>query len=60
VRELKLPDIPDTESIWGSTGRDSRGHIWIGVSMRRFGTGAHLLEFDPKADIWQDHGSVID
>jgi hypothetical protein len=60
VRELKLPEIADAQSIWGSTGRDSRGHIWIGVSMGRYGTGAHLLELNPKTDTWIDHGSVID
>jgi len=60
VRELKLPTIPGAESIWGSTGRDSRGHIWIGVSTRRPGTGAHLLEFNPKTDSVKDYGSVID
>jgi hypothetical protein len=60
VRELKLPDIPGSKSVWGSTGRDSRGHIWIGVSMHGSGTGAHLLEYDPGRDTWTDHGSVID
>ena len=60
VRELKLPEIPEAESIWGATGRDTRGHIWIGVSTRRDGTGAHLLELDPKTDAWTDHGNVVD
>ena len=60
VRELRIRPIPDAESIWGSTGRDSRGHIWIGVSTRRRGTGAHLLEYDPKANFVIDHGSVLD
>jgi hypothetical protein len=59
VRELKLPEITEAESIWGATGRDTRGHIWIGVSTRQNGTGAHLLELDPKTDAWIDHGSVI-
>lgn len=60
VWEIKSPVIPDAESIWGSTGRDSRGHIWIGVSKRRHGTGAQLLELDPQANKWRDHGNVID
>jgi hypothetical protein len=60
VWEIKPPAIPEAESIWGATGRDSRGHIWIGVSTRRSGTGAHLLELDPKANLWKDHGSVLD
>lgn len=60
IRELRMRPIPDSESIWGSTGRDSRGHIWIGVSTRRSGTGAHLLEYDPKGNFLTDHGSVLD
>jgi len=60
VSELKLPDISGARSVWGATGRDTRGHIWIGVSMSGSRTGAHLLEYDPGCDLWTNHGSVID
>jgi len=34
VRELRLPEIPGATSVWGATGRDARGRIWVGVSTR--------------------------
>ncbi len=60
VRELSLPDLPDAKGIWGATGRDSEGHIWVGVSAESPGHSAHLLEFDPQAAAWHDRGSVLD
>jgi hypothetical protein len=60
VTELTLPPIPDGNGIWGATGRDSRGHIWVGVSAKSPGMSAHLFEYDPVAGTWRDHGSVVD
>lgn len=60
VRELPLPSFPDATSVWGATGRDFRGHIWVGVSASSPGMSAHLFEYDPEADAWQDRGSVVD
>jgi len=60
VQELALPDLPDGKGIWGATGRDSQGHIWVGVSADSPGHSAHLLEFDPQAATWHDRGSVLD
>ncbi len=30
VERLEIPDFPGAHAIWGGTGRDDRGHIWIG------------------------------
>ncbi len=60
VRELRQPMFENATSVWGSTGRDFRGHIWIGVSAKSGGMSAHLLEYEPGADIWHDRGSVTD
>jgi hypothetical protein len=60
IRELRPPSFEGATSIWGSTGRDQHGHIWVGVSSKSAGTSAHLLEYDPQADAWTDHGSVVD
>lgn len=60
VRELVLPTFDNATAIWGATGRDPRGHIWVGVSASSGGKSAHLFEYDPEADIWFDRGSVID
>ncbi len=32
VRELTVPPFEGANAIWGATGRDSSGGIWIGVS----------------------------
>src|SRR3954454_941692 len=29
---IDIPDFPGRWAIWGSTGRDNRGHLWFGVS----------------------------
>lgn len=58
VRRLEVPPFDDATSIWGSSGRDFRGHIWYGVSASSPGMSAHLLEYDPVADTWRDHGAV--
>lgn len=60
VRELVLPTFENATSVWGATGRDIRGHIWVGVSAMSAGKSAHLLEYDPDADAWRDRGAVID
>jgi hypothetical protein len=57
---LQAPDFPGAMSIWGSTGRDRRGHIWFGFSACCDGDSARLYEFDPHDDAWRDHGSVTD
>jgi hypothetical protein len=60
VRQLSVPPTQDATGIWGAFGRDPRGHIWVGVSASRNRMSAHLLEYDPVADTWRDHGSVVD
>ncbi len=60
VRELPLPAFDNAMSIWGAIGRDFRGRIWAGVSAASHGKSAHLFEFDPDADNWRDHGSVVE
>ena len=59
VRRLEVPAFDDATSVWGSSGRDFRGHIWVGASARSPGMSAHLFEYDPHADSWRDHGSVV-
>jgi hypothetical protein len=60
TRELAVPSFPDATSVWGATGRDPRGHIWVGVSASSPGMSAHLMEYDPNADAWRDHGAVVE
>jgi len=60
VRELSLPMFENATSIWGSSGRDLYGHIWIGVSAKAGGMSAHLLEYEPETNAWHERGSVTD
>lgn len=60
VRMLQAPDFPGATAIWGSTGRDRRGHVWFGFSASGNGGSARLYEFDPVSDTWRDHGAVVD
>ena len=60
VRELSVPPFADATSVWGATGRDARGNIWVGVSASTPGMSAHLLRYDPEADTWRDGGAVVE
>jgi len=60
VRVLDVPGFADANSIWGATGRDVEGRIWIGVSAKHPGGSAHLMQFDPRSDQWIDRGAVVD
>ena len=60
VREIALPPLPDGVCIWGATGRDRDGHIWVGVSADTPGGSATLLQFDPDTGAWHDRGTVVD
>ena len=56
--EISQTWFQGANSIWGASGRDDSGHIWFGVS----GSGqtpAHLYEYDPKLDMFTDHGDPV-
>jgi acid phosphatase (class A) len=57
--EIPLPSSFPAEAIWGSTGRDASGHIWVGVSTRGYGPSAHLLEYAPDTGKFRDRGDVV-
>lgn len=59
VVEIPLPNSLSAEAIWGATGRDACGHIWIGVSERGNGGSAHLFEYAPDSATLTDRGDVI-
>jgi hypothetical protein len=59
-RFIPLPDFPGAYAVWGATGRDRRGHIWVGISARDVSIpSAHLIEYDPDADVVHDRGDVV-
>jgi hypothetical protein len=59
VVEIPIPLFAGAEAIWGGTGRDSSGHIWIGVCARGDGGAAHLFEYVPETGKLVDHGDTV-
>ncbi len=60
VREVILPPFPSGDAVWGATGRDQRGHIWIGVTERQGDRSARLFELDPTTGELWTRGSVVE
>jgi len=60
TRVIEVPGFVDANSIWGATGRDATGRIWIGVSAKAPGGSAHLMQFDPVTNAWRDFGGVVE
>jgi hypothetical protein len=61
VTPLSVPSFPGAHALWGSTGQDSRGHIWFGVTTEGIPVpSAHLFEYDPDGGRMVDRGNVID
>ena len=58
-RVKEIPIEIRLDSIWGGTGRDVAGHIWVGASDRDAGGSAHLLEYAPESGTMIDHGDVV-
>jgi hypothetical protein len=61
VRVIAIPEFWGSYAIWGATGNDAKGHIWIGVTSNddRGSGSAHLFEFDPEAGVLTDRGNVV-
>jgi hypothetical protein len=60
VEVLKPPDYWGAYAIWGATGNDAQGHVWIGITSNDDSSAsAHLYEFDPDANTFADRGNVV-
>lgn len=60
VVRISVPEELGGKAIWGSTGRDSRGHIWFGLCMAgTLGASARLLEYDPDTGEIHARGDVL-
>jgi hypothetical protein len=58
---IPVPDFPGRWAIWGSSGRDHRGHLWFGVSANGVQPpSAHLFEYDPATSTMTDRGGVVE
>jgi hypothetical protein len=59
VESIPLPDFDGATAIWGATGRDTRGHIWFGISATPGQHSAHLYEYIPEKKELIDRGDVL-
>ncbi|HUY91159.1 MAG TPA: VanZ family protein [Pirellulales bacterium] len=58
---IELPTFAGAYAIWGASGRDDRGHIWLGVSAAGVEQpSAHLMELDPDSGAVFDRGDALD
>lgn len=60
VTSVPIPHFQGQHAIWGSSGVDSRGHVWFGVSAKyvQF-PSAHLFEYIPQTGETVDRGHVV-
>ena len=60
VRVITLPDFWGQYAIWGSSGVDANGRIWLGITSNDHGSGsAHLFRYDPATGEVTDTGDVV-
>lgn len=61
VRSIDLPTFHAAAAVWGSAGRDHRGHVYFGVSADGDDyLSAHLIEYDPATNRSTDRGGVVE
>lgn len=59
VENIVVPTPEHPEAIWGSTGRDSEGNIWIGVSDGRSQrASARILKLTPSTGTMSDVSNI--
>ena len=50
IQEIKLPFVENIDAIWGATGRDDEGNIYIGASSHGGDYGsAYLYQYNPTS-----------
>jgi hypothetical protein len=58
---IELPSIPNAAAIWGGTGRDDTGTIYLGLCTEGDGEqSAHLIAYDPASKMCRDLGGVVE
>jgi len=61
VAMVPIGSFAGAHALWGSTGQDSRGHIWFGVTAAGVDVpSAHLVEFDPETGQQRDRGNAVE
>lgn len=62
VTVLTPPDYWGAYAIWGATGSDDAGHVWLAITSNddRGSGSAHLYDVNPATNTLTDAGNVID
>ena len=60
VERVPLPDFPGAHAVWGASGVDRDGNIWIGISANGSGgVSARLVALDPSSGRVTLHGDAV-
>jgi hypothetical protein len=60
VIDLKVPVPPSVDAIWGATGRDDQGRIYVGLSSHgAVEPNAYLYRYDPTTGHFEPQGDVL-
>lgn len=60
VSEVSMQPALAGDTIWGAIGRDDRGHLYFGTSVRVGAeASAHLYRYDPGTRILESQGDVV-
>jgi hypothetical protein len=60
ARRLYLPSIPGASAIWGASGNDAAGNIWVGITMDLDRLSARVYQYDTTSQLWNARGSVME
>jgi hypothetical protein len=60
ARRLYLPAIPGASAIWGASGRDAVGNIWVGITMDMDRLSGRVYQYDINSQMWNARGSVME
>jgi hypothetical protein len=60
ARRMYLPAIPGASAIWGASGQDASGSIWVGITMDLDRLSARVYQYDTASQIWSARGSVME
>jgi hypothetical protein len=60
IVDVPLPRFPGSHAVWGGTGRDVQGRVWIGACVEGVATpSARLFCYDTQTGEMRDAGDVV-
>jgi hypothetical protein len=59
LRQIALPEFPGRHAVWGATGQDRVGRVWVGVSADGGEQSARLFRYDADSKRITAMGDVL-